>query len=73
MRAFQICIALLATGLLVACDDDDDRAPRSQSSTQRLIVIASQTDETAEPFPVNDGAFVFDDTAENTEPVPITR
>jgi hypothetical protein len=62
---------VLGGALLVgACSDDDNRVfgPPDPTATDTVIGLASQTDEVAEPFPINDGAFVFDDTAEDTEP-----
>lgn len=65
--------ALLALGLLLTgarCSDDD--APVT-STTARVALIASQPDDTGEPFPVNNGAFQFNDTRETTDPRPVTR
>lgn len=74
MRLLRLCIPLLAAGLLAACggDDDDPAAPQA-TATERVLEIAAQGDEVGEPIPVNDGAFVFDDTAETTAPVSINR
>ncbi len=61
--------------LLGACSDNDDRAvaPPDTTATDIVIELAAQTDEVGEPFPINDGAFVFDDTDEGTEPAPLDR
>ncbi|SFF39188.1 hypothetical protein SAMN04488120_103158 [Fontimonas thermophila] len=73
MRLLRLCVPLLAAGMLAACGDDDDPPAPQASATARVLAIAAQDDEVGEPFPVNDGAFVFDDTAETTEPVSINR
>lgn len=74
MRLLRLCIPLFAATLLVACGDDDDGPAAPQANaTERVLEIAAHGDEVGEPVPVNDGAFVFDDTAENTEPVLINR
>jgi hypothetical protein len=67
-------LALGGALLLGACSDNDRAdAPPDQTATDAVIELAAQTDEVAEPFPINDGAFVFDDTAEGTEPAPLDR
>lgn len=43
------------------------------SSTEQVRAIASQTSEVDEPFAINDGAFVFNDTSETNAPAPINR
>ncbi|HEX4895341.1 MAG TPA: hypothetical protein VFV11_03320 [Solimonas sp.] len=65
--------ALVALGLVLSasrCSDDDDPV---RSTTARVAAIAAQPDDTGEPFPVNDGAFVFNDTRDTTDPRPINR
>jgi hypothetical protein len=69
-RLLAAPLALGGALLLGACSDDDNRvfAPPDPTATDTVIGLASTTDEVAEPFPINDGALVFDDTAEDTEP-----
>jgi hypothetical protein len=68
-------LSLCAGLLLTACSDNDDRAAAlpDPSATDMVIELAAQTDEVGEPFPINDGAFVFDDTAEDSEPAALKR
>jgi hypothetical protein len=80
MTMRKLCLPLIAAAGLAACSDNDNRSfppdpppPPVQTATERLIELAAQTDEVGEPFPVNDGAFVFNDTVEDTEPVAINR
>lgn len=75
MTTHKLCLPLLAVSLVAACGDSGRRSstPPAQTTTERLIELASRTDEVGEPFPVNDGAFVFNDTADDTEPVPVNR
>ncbi len=48
-------------------------APPPASTTSQLITTASSPDDIGEPFSINDGAFAFNDTRDDTDPVPINR
>lgn len=62
----------LLCGLLWGCSDS--RLPGDlEGSSARVLDLASSPDEVSEPLPVNDGAFVFDDTSESAEPLPVNR
>ena len=39
--------------------------------TEQFLELAVQSSETSEPFAVNGGMFVFTDTSDTTEPIPI--
>ncbi|HEY0973585.1 MAG TPA: hypothetical protein VGE57_03750 [Solimonas sp.] len=74
MRTLRWSLVMMvsAVSLFVAgCDDNDP--PRPDSTTQAVLDLASQTSETAEPFAVNNGAFVFNDTSETSEAAAINR
>ncbi len=78
MRTHSLPVALLAASalLLVAgCDDNDDlpTVPPAAPTTLAVLELANDTSEVADPFPVNDGAFTFNDTSETTEPNAINR
>lgn len=72
--------AVSACGLLLsACGNDyngyggGDMPPPSSSTTAAVAGLAQSSPEDAEPFPINDGAFVFNDTDDTTEPLPVSR
>lgn len=64
---------LMAVGALtlgaVSCSDND----RSLTTSDSVERIAASTSETAAPFSINNGAFVFNDTSETAEPIRINQ
>lgn len=79
MRTHSLPVALLAASalLLVAgCDDNDGLPtvpPPIAPTTLAVLDLAGDTSEVADPFPINDGAFTFNDTSETTGPTAINR
>jgi len=76
MALSQSAAAVLvgATVLLAAgCDSNNNPARGADGATARVLDIARSTSEVADPFPVNDGAFAFDDTSERTDPIAVNR
>lgn len=66
--------AAAGTALLLmgsSCSNDSFIQPPLVMDTALVLQVARATSETAEPFPVNNGAFVFSDTSEVTDPVPV--
>ncbi len=61
--------ALLAAG----CDSNNSPARAAEGTTATVLDIARSTSEVADPFPVNDGAFAFNDTSERTDPIAVNR
>ncbi len=74
-RKLLMLAALLGSMGISACNNDDDTAPGepTASASQTVLSLAAAGSEVAEPFPVNDGAFSFDDTSEQTPPIPLAR
>ena len=75
-RSAALGLALLSSALLLGgCDNGGGGggggAP--DSSTSAVTRAASTSSEDAEPSPINDGAFVFNDTSETSDPVAINR
>lgn len=71
-------LVIAAGCVLAGCSETDGelnggRPPAPESSTTRVLQIAQQPDDTAEPFAVNNGAFSFNDTAEDTQPQAINN
>lgn len=62
---------LLASLLLTGCGDDGVDTP--VPSSLAVSGLAAMSSEDGEPFPINDGAFVFNDTSDFTEPRRINR
>ncbi len=75
MTVRKILLPLSMLVFLSACDNNNRLSlePPVQTATDRILAVASQPDDVGEPFPVNDGAFAFDDTAEDSEPVTVNR
>ena len=74
MRTIRWSLVMVAgAASLFAAGCSDNNPPRPDSTTQAVLDLASQTSETAEPFAVNDGAFVFNDTSETSEAAAINR
>ncbi|TJY56641.1 hypothetical protein E4T66_18945 [Sinimarinibacterium sp. CAU 1509] len=72
--AVSVCVLLLS-----ACGNDDNGSgggntpPPSSSTTAAVAGLAQSSPEDAEPFPINDGAFAFNDTDDTTDPLPVSR
>lgn len=62
-------IALLGTAVS-ACDDNNRRAP---SSSGQVLSLSQAPDDVGDPVTLNNGAFVFTDTREDTAPIRINR
>ncbi len=63
-----------ATVLFAAgCDSNNNPARGADGTTATVLDLARYTSEVADPFPVNDGAFAFDDTSERTDPIAVNR
>jgi hypothetical protein len=67
-------VALVCTAL-IGCSESDGLAQNPvvtptpvASTTTQVLQAARQPNDAAEPFAVNDGAFGFNDTAEDTLP-----
>jgi hypothetical protein len=73
-RKLLMLAALVGSMGISACNNDD-AAPGepTASASQTVLSLAASSSEVAEPFPVNDGAFSFDDTSEQTPPIPLAR
>lgn len=64
---------LLASSLLLAgCGDGGVEMPAVPTSLT-VSGLAATSSEDGEPFPINDGAFAFNDTSDFTEPRRINR
>lgn len=66
--------AAASTALLLmgsSCNNDSLLQAPLVMDTALVLQLAKATSETAEPFAVNDGAFVFSDTSEVTDPVSV--
>lgn len=62
--------------LLSACGNDtssDGGLPVVTPTSQTVTQLAGSSSEDGEPFPVNGGAFAFNDTNETRDPTPINR
>lgn len=73
----QLLLVAATSGALIlgACggsgNNDRDRDPAN--STNQVLAIASTPDDTGAPISINNGAFVFNDTREDTDPVSINN
>jgi hypothetical protein len=66
--------AAAGTALLLmgsSCSNDSILQAPLVMDTALVLELAKATSETAEPFAVNNGLFVFSDTSEVTDPVPV--
>lgn len=61
-------IALTTLLASTGCDNNNDVfLPPDDSSTSRVTALASVSTEDGEPFAINDGAFEFNDTSDQTD------
>lgn len=73
--AIPLCAVLIS--VTSACSNNDhavgaiDMEPEPQGTTSEVLGIARTPADFDEPFVINDGAFQFNDTAENTAPIAI--
>lgn len=76
-RYLLIISAGVGAAVLSACGGSDENArsadvPSPQSiDTQQVLVLAQVTSNNTEPFAVNGGAVVINDTSETSQPINI--
>ena len=63
-------IALLGTAIS-ACDNDNNRG--AVTSSGQVLNLAQTADDFGEPVTLNNGAFIFTDTREDSAPIRINR
>ena len=76
LNSRQLLLVAATSGALIlgACGGgNNDRNRDPASSTNQVLAIASTPDDTGAPISINNGAFVFNDTREDTDPVSINN
>ena len=68
----RLALVVIPLVLLAACSENNLDGGRPGSSAN-VLGLASATSESAAPLVINDGAFVFDDTSEVSEPIDINN
>lgn len=68
----NIVLVAAAAAALGACSENNLQGGKPGSSAS-VLGLASATSETAAPLAINDGAFVFDDTSEVSDPININN
>ncbi len=65
-----LSIAIIAM-LLASCSDSDSNRSLTPGSSEQVRDLAAVQSESAEPIAINDGAFVFTDTSETSDPIAV--
>ena len=76
LNSRQLLLVAATSGALIlgACGGGNNGRNRDPaSSTNQVLAIASTPDDTGAPISINNGAFVFNDTREDTDPVSINN
>ncbi len=68
----HLALAGLSVLVLAACSENNLQGGKPGTSAA-VLGLASATSETAAPLLINDGAFVFDDTSDVSEPIDINN
>jgi hypothetical protein len=82
-NSYAIGAAALATLVLASCDGSDGASGSAGTSsstasstssfdTANVWAQALQKSETTQPYPVNNGAVVFSDTSDASQPISLT-
>lgn len=75
--SLQTALLVAAAGLLLsACGNDisgDSSTPTVTPTSQTVTQLSASSSESGEPFPINDGAFAFNDSNETRDPLAINR
>ncbi len=68
----HLLLAALSMVAVAACSENNLQGGKPGTSAA-VLGLASGTSETAAPLAINDGAFVFDDTSDVSEPIDINN
>lgn len=70
-RQIAMGVIALAGTAISACDSNDNRG--AVTSSGQVLSLAQTADDFGEPVTLNNGAFIFTDTREDSAPIRLNR